>query len=75
MAGFSPETAFINVPYDDRFQDLYLAYIAGLASFGLEPKATLYTPFTTCRAFSWTAHGRRPLDSTCRSSWVLFLAG
>src|SRR6266567_2772909 len=44
MARFSPETAFINVPYDDRFQDLYLAYIAGLTSFGLKPTATLGVP-------------------------------
>jgi hypothetical protein len=37
-------TAFINVPYDDRFRDLYLAFIAGLASFGLDPRATLEIP-------------------------------
>jgi hypothetical protein len=44
MAGFSPNTAFINVPYDDQFQDLYLAFIAGLTSFGLDPRATLEAP-------------------------------
>jgi hypothetical protein len=44
MARFIPKTAFINVPYDDRFQDLYLAFIAGLTAFGLNPRATLEVP-------------------------------
>ncbi len=44
MTRFSPKTAFINVPYDDRFQDLYLALIAGLTAFGLDPRATLEVP-------------------------------
>jgi hypothetical protein len=43
-ARISPKTAFINVPYDDRFQDLYLAFIAGLTAFGLDPRATLEIP-------------------------------
>ena len=49
MARFSPKTAFINVPYDDRFQDLYLAFIAGLTAFGLDPRATLEVPGGTRR--------------------------
>src|ERR1700681_1991787 len=49
MARFSPKTAFINIPYDDRFQDLYLAFIAGLTSFGLDPRATLEIPGGTRR--------------------------
>jgi hypothetical protein len=44
MARFSQKTAFINVPYDDRYRDLYLAFIAGLTSFGLDPRATLEVP-------------------------------
>ena len=44
MAGFSRKTAFINIPYDDRFQDLYLAFIAGLAAFRLDARATLEVP-------------------------------
>jgi hypothetical protein len=32
---------FLNVPYDNRFENLYLAYIAGLTAFGLVPRATL----------------------------------
>jgi hypothetical protein len=49
MARFSPKSAFINIPYDDRFQDLYLAFIAGLTSFGLDPRATLEVPGGTRR--------------------------
>jgi len=44
MARFSPKTAFINVPYDEEYQDLYLAIIAGLTAFGLDPRATLEIP-------------------------------
>ncbi len=36
--------AFLNVPYDRDFTDLFLAYIAGLASHGLTPRATLEVP-------------------------------
>lgn len=32
MARVSPKTAFINIPYDDNYQDLYLAFIAGLVN-------------------------------------------
>jgi hypothetical protein len=32
---------FVNIPYDERFRRLYLAYIVGLTSLGLEPRATL----------------------------------
>ena len=49
MARFIPKTAFINIPYDDRFQDLYLAFIAGLTAFGLNPRATLEVPGGTRR--------------------------
>lgn len=44
MNRISPKTAFINVPYDSRFESLYLAFIAGLTAFGLTPKATLEVP-------------------------------
>ncbi len=36
--------AFLNVPYDKQFEDLYLAFIAGLSAFGLNPRATLEIP-------------------------------
>jgi len=32
---------FLNIPYDSRFEKLYLAYIAGVSAFGLIPRATL----------------------------------
>jgi len=36
--------AFLNIPYDDKFQDLFLAYIAGVSAFGLVPRAALEIP-------------------------------
>lgn len=44
MTRISAKTAFINIPYDGRFENLYLAFIAGLAAFGLTPRATLEVP-------------------------------
>src|SRR5438552_16508326 len=44
MARSTANTAFINIPYDQRYQDLYLAFIAGLTAFGLDPRATLEIP-------------------------------
>jgi hypothetical protein len=35
---------FLNIPYDSSFQKLYLAYVAGVSSFGLVPRATLEIP-------------------------------
>ena len=35
---------FLNIPYDRAFENLYLAYIAGLSAFGLIPRATLEIP-------------------------------
>src|SRR5882724_10824004 len=32
---------FLNVPYDPRFDKLFLAYIAGLSAYRLVPRATL----------------------------------
>ncbi len=37
-------TAFLNIPYDRKFENLYLAFIAGLCGFGLIPHATLEIP-------------------------------
>lgn len=35
---------FLNIPYDSQFESLCLAYICGLACFGLIPRATLEVP-------------------------------
>lgn len=35
---------FINCPFDDRFESLYLAYIAGLVGTGLTPRCVLEIP-------------------------------
>lgn len=40
----NPLHAFLNIPYDPDFHELYLAYIAGITSFGLVPRATLEIP-------------------------------
>jgi hypothetical protein len=32
---------FLNIPYDSKFENLFLAYIAGISAFGLVPRATL----------------------------------
>lgn len=39
-----PADVFLNIPYDEKFQRLFLAYIAGLAAFGLVPRASLEIP-------------------------------
>lgn len=36
--------AFLNVPYDKKFEALYIAYIVGLCGFGLKPRATVEIP-------------------------------
>lgn len=37
-------SVFLNIPYDSAFRELYLAYIAGVSSFSLVPRATLEIP-------------------------------
>lgn len=37
-------SVFLNIPYDQGFSDLYLAYIAGAAAFGLVPRAAIENP-------------------------------
>jgi hypothetical protein len=32
---------FLNIPYDRKFENLFLAYVAGISAFGLVPRATL----------------------------------
>jgi hypothetical protein len=39
-----PNAVFVNIPYDEGFRRLYLAYIVGLTHIGLEPRATLGIP-------------------------------
>ena len=43
------ESAFLNIPYDRRYENLYLAFIAGLCAFGLTPRATIEIPSTKRR--------------------------
>jgi hypothetical protein len=74
MARQQANAAFINIPYDERYRDLYLAFIAGLTAFGLDPRATLEVPggdrrldrifelITSCR-YSFHDLSRVQLDS------------
>ena len=41
MRRASRDSAFLNIPYDDQYSNLYFAFIAGLCAFGIEPRATL----------------------------------
>src|SRR2546425_3659347 len=36
--------AFLNVPYDDEYEHVYVALVAGFVAFGLNPRATLELP-------------------------------
>lgn len=38
------DAVFLNIPYDNRFRNQFLAYIVGLTQLGLEPRATLGIP-------------------------------
>jgi hypothetical protein len=38
------ESAFLNIPYDHRYESIYLAFVAGLCAFGLRPRATIEIP-------------------------------
>jgi len=35
---------FLNIPYDKKFERLFIAYVAGVSAFGLVPRATLEIP-------------------------------
>jgi hypothetical protein len=39
------DSVFLNIPYDAAFENLFLAYIAGISAFGFTPRATLEIPF------------------------------
>ena len=41
MPGAERDSAFLNIPYDRDYENHFLAYIAGVAAFGLDPRATL----------------------------------
>jgi hypothetical protein len=40
----SQNAVFLNIPYDESFRSLYLAYIAGLTHLGFLPRVTLGLP-------------------------------
>ena len=40
----SKRFVFLNIPYDAQFHNLALAYVAGIACFGLTSRATIEVP-------------------------------
>jgi len=44
-----PVEVFLNLPYDEKFQRLYLAYICGVRALGIAPRVTLEIPGGTRR--------------------------
>jgi hypothetical protein len=44
-----PAEVFLNIPYDEKFSRLFLAYISGVTAFGLIPRATLEIATSTRR--------------------------
>jgi hypothetical protein len=38
------QSVFLNIPYDNQFEELYLAYIVGLTQLGFDINATLAVP-------------------------------
>jgi hypothetical protein len=44
MTGVTSPVAFINMPYATRYERVYLAFIAGLAGFGMIPTAAVKDP-------------------------------
>lgn len=48
-AGVTENAVFLNIPYDQKFRRLYLAYIAGLVHLGFIPRVTLGLPSGTRR--------------------------
>jgi hypothetical protein len=72
------DDVFLNVPYDGRFENLLLAYIAGITAFGFVPRATLAIPFSQRRleriisliaSSQYSVHdlSRVELDRTCEA--------
>jgi hypothetical protein len=41
MPDAARDSAFLNIPYDPAYEEHFLAYIAGVAAYGLDPRATL----------------------------------
>jgi hypothetical protein len=40
-----PERVSLNIPYDAKFERLYLAYIVGVIELGLKPRAAIRLVF------------------------------
>lgn len=74
---------FLNIPYDEGFVDLYLAYLAGISSFGLTPRATIEIPggelrveriFKLLAQCPWSIHDVSRLEARFNMPFELGLA-
>jgi len=45
----SARSVFLNCPFDSKYENLYLALIAGAAALGLKPRCVLEIPTTAAR--------------------------
>lgn len=43
------QSVFLNIPYDNDFENLFLAYIAGISAFGFIPRAAVEVPYSSQR--------------------------
>lgn len=43
------QSVFLNIPYDNAFENLFLAYIAGISAFGFIPRAAIEVPYSSQR--------------------------
>jgi hypothetical protein len=57
-------SVFLNVPFDEEFQPLFLAYIAGVTAFGTTPRAAIEVDTGAARLDNICA-----LIQSCRSSF------
>jgi len=64
------DEVFLNVPYDKRFDKLFLAYIAGISPFGMVPRATLEIPDSSRRLEKILKLARSCEFSVHDLSWV-----
>jgi len=72
-------SVFLNIPYDSAFENLYLAYIAGLRAFGLIPRATLEIPtsqrrleriFKLIQQCAYSIHDLSRVQLDAKAPWV-----
>src|SRR5258707_10661380 len=61
---------FLNIPYDERFEKLLFAYIAGISAFGFVPRATLEIPLSQRRLERIISPGGSPFFYDGAVAWI-----